>query len=210
MVCGLRYANSVAQAPGTFVLMWLGMMLAMMAPVGILLLRAYARMLTPRVPRAPAMAALGAGYFGVWSGFAIVLGVGHAALHAFALVTEESRLASQMASGVLLALAGIYQISYWKETFAEHCRQPREFLFRHWRDGVGGALGMGALYGVTCVCCSWLLVAALFSLGVLNAGWMALVAAIILAERSVRVGPPVTTAAGAAAILYAGALIGGA
>jgi predicted metal-binding membrane protein len=190
--------------------MWLGMMLAMMAPVGILLLRAYARLLTPRVPRAPAMAALGAGYFGVWSGFAIVLGVVHAALQAFALVNEEQRLISQMAAGVLLALAGIYQISYWKETFAEHCRQPREFLFRHWRDGVGGALGMGALYGVSCVCCSWLLVAALFSLGVVNAGWMALVAAIVLAERSVRVGPPVTTAAGAAAILYAGALIGGA
>ena len=57
------------------------------------------------------------------------------------------------------------------------------FLGERWRPGRAGALRMGAERGGFCVACCWGLMAALFALGVMSTGWMALVAALIAAER---------------------------
>ena len=46
-----------------------------------------------------------------------------------------------------------------------------------------GGLGLGIQHGGFCVGCTWLLMVALFALGVMNLAWMALVAALIAAER---------------------------
>lgn len=42
---------------------------------------------------------------------------------------------------------------------------------------------MGAEHGTWCIGCCWALMAALFALGVMNVGWMALVGAFIAAEK---------------------------
>ena len=46
-----------------------------------------------------------------------------------------------------------------------------------------GGLGLGIQHGGFCVGCSWVIMAALFALGVMNLTWMAVVAALIVAER---------------------------
>jgi predicted metal-binding membrane protein len=46
-----------------------------------------------------------------------------------------------------------------------------------------GGLGLGIEHGGFCVGCSWVIMAALFALGVMNLTWMAVVAALIVAER---------------------------
>jgi predicted metal-binding membrane protein len=56
-------------------------------------------------------------------------------------------------------------------------------LRERWRPGRLGALRMGIEHGVTCIGCCWALMAALFALGVMSVAWMALVAALIAAER---------------------------
>jgi predicted metal-binding membrane protein len=58
---------------------------------------------------------------------------------------------------------------------------------------------MGALHGAWCVGCCWALMAALFALGVMSLAWMAFIAALIAAEKTLPWGRAVTF--GTAAIL---------
>ena len=60
---------------------------------------------------------------------------------------------------------------------------------------------MGAKHGAWCVGCCWALMAALFALGVMSIAWMAFVAALIAAEKTLPWGRLVTY--GTAAILLA-------
>ncbi len=77
--------------------------------------------------------------------------------------------------------------------------QPTRFPPRSWRDGLPGALQMGAKHGAWCVGCCWALMASLFALGVMSIAWMAFVAALIAAEKTLPWGRLVTY--GTAAIL---------
>jgi predicted metal-binding membrane protein len=194
--------------PAAAVLMWMAMMLAMMAPCAALLARAYGRMRQPRGARALGMAAIAAAYLGVWMAFAVAAGLGHAALAAGGAL-EDARLSSVLACGVLIAVAGAYQLTPLKDSCAAHCRSPLGFVAAHWRDGIAGAARMGVLHGLYCVGCCALLVAALFALGVMSLAWMALLATLIFAERALQAGPWLTRASGASAILYGGMLIAG-
>jgi predicted metal-binding integral membrane protein DUF2182 len=54
---------------------------------------------------------------------------------------------------------------------------------QHWKPGRIGALRVGLVHGAWCVGCCWALMAALFALGVMSIGWMALIAALIAAEK---------------------------
>ena len=57
------------------------------------------------------------------------------------------------------------------------------FLLTAWRPGRAGALRMGIEHGGWCVGCCWMLMAALFALGVMSIGWMAFIAALIAIEK---------------------------
>ena len=57
------------------------------------------------------------------------------------------------------------------------------FLMTHWQPGRLGALRMGIEHGGWCVGCCWMLMAALFALGVMSLGWMAFIAALIAIEK---------------------------
>jgi predicted metal-binding membrane protein len=87
-----------------------------------------------------------------------------------------------VAGGVILAAAG-YQLTRLKSTALDHCRNPIAWLEQHWRPGRTGAVRMGIEHGRSCVGSSGGLMAALFALGVMSLGWMALVAALIAAEK---------------------------
>jgi hypothetical protein len=57
------------------------------------------------------------------------------------------------------------------------------FLMSHAKPGRLGALRMGIEHGGYCVGCCWMLMAALFALGVMSIGWMAFIAALIAIEK---------------------------
>lgn len=57
------------------------------------------------------------------------------------------------------------------------------FLAERWRHGTLGALRLGAAHGARCVGCCWALMAALFAVGVMSLGWMAVIAGLIAAEK---------------------------
>ena len=51
---------------------------------------------------------------------------------------------------------------------------------------------MGAAHGAWCVGCCWALMASLFALGIMSVAWMAFVAALIAAEKTLPWGRAVT------------------
>jgi predicted metal-binding membrane protein len=82
------------------------------------------------------------------------------------------------------------------------CRTPLQFLLTSWHDGYGGAFRMGIEHGAFCLGCCWLLFAILFPLGIMNIAVMALVTALIFAEKALPVGRQIGQLAGGGLIVY--------
>ena len=108
--------------------------------------------------------------------------------------------------GVILMIAGIYQLTPLKELCLSKCRTPIRLIMMSWRDGTAGAFRMGLLHGIYCLGCCWLLFVVLFPLG-MNVGAMAAVTLIILAEKMLPWPPCLMPHAAAAALVLYGALV---
>ena len=108
--------------------------------------------------------------------------------------------------GVVLILAGLYQLSPLKRACLSKCRTPMAFILTSWRDGYGGAFRMGLEHGLYCLGCCWLLFVILFPLGMMNVAAMAVITLLIFAEKSLPRGPQIGQAAASLLIAY-GALV---
>ena len=92
--------------------------------------------------------------------------------------------AGRWVAGATLLGAAVYELTPLKDVCLAKCRSPLGFLLGAWRDGHAGALQMGLKHGGWCVGCCWALMASLFALGVMSIAWMAFVAALIAAEKT--------------------------
>jgi predicted metal-binding membrane protein len=177
--------------PGTlgfFLTTWVVMMSAMMFPSISPMVLMYARIEASRRERgrsapAGATAAFIGGYLITWAtaglaGFAIFEASQSLSIDAF----SWDRGGPYLAGGVLVAAAA-YQLTPLKDACLRKCRNPLMFLMTSWRPGRTGALRMGVEHGAWCVGCCWVLMAALFALGVMSIGWMAFIAALIAIEK---------------------------
>jgi predicted metal-binding membrane protein len=184
-------------ALGWFLGVWVVMMAAMMFPSVSPTVALYARMTRTRAPLAPLV--FTSGYLLTWT-TAGLLAFGIADLGGFLLGDELSwHKAGRWVAGGILVAAALYELTPLKDLCLAKCRSPLGFLLGSWRGGLAGALQMGARHGAWCVGCCWALMAALFALGVMSIAWMALVAALIAAEKTLPWGRSVTY--GTAAIL---------
>jgi predicted metal-binding membrane protein len=188
---------------GWFAVTWLLMMAAMMLPAMAPVAVAYGR----RAASAAGNVAFAGGYLAAWvaaglAAYAAIEAVQSADLE-FLAWDEAGRY---VAAGTVLG-AGLYQLTPHKTAFLRRCRAPGAFVEEQWRRGVTGALGMGARYGGVCIGCCWAMMAALFALGVMSLTWMAVVAALIVAERvlpwDVRIGVAVVLLALGAGVALA-------
>jgi predicted metal-binding membrane protein len=138
-----------------------------------------------------------AGYLGVWT----AAGLAAYALYELVRAIDPAFLAwdeaGRYVTGGVIVAAAVYQVTPLKRACLAECRSPMTFLAERWRDGRAGALELGIRYGGWCLGCCWALMAALFAVGVMSVGWMALIAAFILAERLL---PWATAARGAVAV----------
>jgi predicted metal-binding membrane protein len=117
-----------------------------------------------------------------------------------AMTTTSARV-----GGAILIAAGIYQLTPFKGACLTHCRSPLGFLMSHWRDGVAGAIRMGATHGAYCLGCCWALMGVLFVVGVMNLVWVAAIAMLVLLEKVGPGGPWVARATGVI-LIVAGAV----
>jgi predicted metal-binding membrane protein len=184
---------------GWFLGVWLVMMAAMMFPSVAPTVALYSTMTKQRSPAAPLVFV--SGYLLTWT---------LAGLLAYAISEAGGRVfgdalawdhAGRWVAGGILAVAAVYELTPLKTVCLRHCRSPLGFLLGSWRDGLSGALRMGAQHGAWCVGCCWALMASLFALGVMSVAWMAFVAALIAAEKTLPWRRAVTY--GTAAILLA-------
>lgn len=179
---------------GMLATMWAAMMAAMMVPAA-----APSYLLHSRMAKRPlASVAYLAGYLGAWAAAGVAYALAHWGLQRAGLVTADMRLASTPLAGALLLAAGAWQWSPLKASCVARCRSPLGFMMNEWRDGMGGALGMGLRYAMWCVGCCWLLMAVLFVAGAMSFAWALAISAYVLAERVLPLGRPFDRAVGVA------------
>jgi predicted metal-binding membrane protein len=184
---------------GWFLGIWLVMMAAMMFPSVSPTVALYSAMTRKRSTVAPLVFA--SGYLLTWTAAGLVaFGISETGGRIFGDALSWDRAGRWVAGGILV-IAGVYELTPLKTVCLRHCRSPLGYLLGSWRDGLSGALQMGAKHGAWCVGCCWALMAALFALGVMSIAWMAFVAALIAAEKTLPWGRVVTY--GTAAILLA-------
>jgi predicted metal-binding membrane protein len=170
-------------ALGWFLGVWIVMMGAMMFPSVSPTVALHSRMTRERSPLSPLLFA--AGYLVTWAGAGfIAFGIAVAGGRIFGDVLAWDR-AGRWAAGATLLVAAVYELTPPKNVCLGKCRSPLGFLLGAWRDGRSGALQMGTKHGAWCVGCCWALMASLFALGVMSIAWMAFIAGVIAAEKTV-------------------------
>jgi predicted metal-binding membrane protein len=164
-----------------FLGVWVVMMAAMMFPSVAPTVALYSKLKNARALGAPLV--FTSGYLLVWSAFGVL---------AFTLALVGSRVfgdvlawdrGGRWVAGVTLLAAAAYELTPLKDVCLGKCRSPLGFLLGSWRDGLSGALRMGARHGGWCVGCCWALMASLFALGLMSLVWMAFVAGLIAFEK---------------------------
>jgi predicted metal-binding membrane protein len=173
---------------GFYVTVWVVMMAAMMFPSVAPTVLMYDRLREGHRARgkgaaADATALFVVGYLVVWTAAGLaayaLFELGRAIDPAFLAWDEAGRY---ITGGVIVA-AAIYQMTPLKQACLVKCRSPMMFLAERWRHGRAGALELGTRHGAWCLGCCWALMAALFAVGVMSLGWMALIAAFIAGEK---------------------------
>lgn len=188
-----------------FLAMWVAMMVAIMFPTAAPMILTFATVQKGKREKGQAFVPTWvfiAAYLLVWTAFGVLAYGAAAAAEALAaqsvwLIENGGRI-----GGALLIAAGVYQLSPLKTACLNKCRSPLSFIMTSWRDGYGGAFRMGLEHGWYCTGCCWLLFVILFPLGVMNIAAMALLTALIFAEKSLPLGPRVAQGAAVALVAY--------
>ena len=123
-------------------------------------------------------------YLFVWAGFSLLAALAQAALVDAGVVSAATlALGGKPLIAGLLLLAAAWQLTPAKAACLERCQSPLHFVMRYWRPGPAGAVRLGLIHGFYCVGCCWSLMLLLFVGGVMNLAWVALLAAIVFAEK---------------------------
>ena len=188
-------------------MMWAVMMVAMMLPSASPMILTYAAIARRHRGTAGHTVWVFAGaYVLVWTVFSAVATAGQLMLANTPLLENASR-ATSITGGVLLTLAGLYQLTPVKNACLAHCRSPIGFFMTAWREGTAGALVMGIKHGAQCLGCCWMLMGLLFVFGVMNLIWVAALSILVLLEKLAPFGHTIARASGVAMLATAIALV---
>jgi predicted metal-binding membrane protein len=183
--------RSAAGSALLFLLMWQAMMIAMMLPSSWPMLELYSRVARRMGQRWPVLNTVLAatGYFTIWGAFGIVAFAAGFQVSRAAMFSPQLSRWIPGAAGVLLILAGAWQLSPLKQACLKHCREPLLYLGHAYRTGAWGGFRVGLHHGAFCAACCWALMVMQLLLGVMNLAVMAGVAAIIATEKLWKRGP---------------------
>jgi predicted metal-binding membrane protein len=190
-----------AGAAATFLGMWVVMMVAMMLPSLVPMLRRYRQAVggTDETRLGRLTAIVGAGYFFVWTVLGIAAFPVGVALAAIEMRQPAVARAVPIAVGVVVAIAGAFQLTAWKARHLACCREmpgPGRPL----PADAGTAWRHGLRLGLHCSQCCAGLMAILLVIGVMDLGAMAVVAAAVTAERLAPAGERVARLIGAVVV----------
>ena len=129
-------------------------------------------------------AAFLAGYALVWTAFAVAAFLGDTQVHRLVHSWFWLYTHSWLIGAATFALAGGFQFSPLKERCLRRCRSPFSFFVRYYRKGVGAAWRLGLRHGAFCLGCCWALMLVMFGLGVSSLVWMAVLAGVMVIEKT--------------------------
>jgi predicted metal-binding membrane protein len=186
-----------------FLAIWVVMMAAMMLPSAAPMILMFDAIQAQRSRGGRTTIPTGVfvgGYLAVWVVFGLVAYVGALLAGAVSDLWPDLAMLAPRLGGAVIIAAGIYQLTPLKQACLAKCRTPTQFVLTSWRDGVRGAFRMGLAHGVYCLGCCWLLFVILFPLGIMNVAAMALVALLVLAEKTLPLGRRVSQLIGVALV----------
>ena len=197
-ICGQGWSDSAA----SFIGMWSVMMASMMLPSLVPVLWRYRRALDARgeARRAMLMALAAGAYFFVWSAAGAIVYAVLAAFAEFTFQVPAITHAMPWMFAMVILLAGAFQVSAWKAHHLAWCRPARmdditfaACPFAAWKFGVR--------LGLHCTLACAGLTAILLVVGMMDLRAMAVMTAVITAERLAPQGQRVAWAAGAVSIV---------
>jgi predicted metal-binding membrane protein len=193
---GLGLAGFLA----AWTLMMAAMMLPSLSPLATVYLRSI-RSTRNASHRAARTAALVTGYLVAWAVFGAIA---FAAAQLATLLAMGAPDAAPWAGAGVVAAAGIYQVTPYKDFCLRHCRSPVAFLL-HVSSYTGRLrdLRVGLYHGLYCIGCCWGLMAVLIAVGVMNLAWMAVIAVTVFLEKTWNHGPALSKTIGATLIIFA-------
>ncbi|MGB3892979.1 MAG: DUF2182 domain-containing protein [Mycolicibacter sinensis] len=202
-------AAGIAVSVALLAAAWLEMTAAMMLPTTIPMVRMFT-VVSARAPRTAAVrTAFLAGYLALWLAFALAAVAVATVLRAWAPPAQLSWIAARphLVLAAVLAIAGVFQLTPLKDRCLTQCRDPRAFLFAHYRRGVAGAWNLGLRHGWACLGCCWALMLIMFGTGLGNVLAMLALTAVMLIEKTASWGRRIVTPLGIG-LLATAALVG--
>lgn len=207
---GMGMGLTMGMGAALFLAIWVVMMIAMMFPTAVPMILVFARVQRDRHSSERAFTHIwvfvGA-YLLIWTLFGVLGYLGALLAERLAQQVPWIMMDAARVGGGILVLAGLYQLTPLKRACLAKCRTPRDFILHSWRDGSPpGSFRMGLEHGIYCLGCNWLLFVLLFPLGIMNIAAMALLTALIFAEKVFPLGARIAQFAALVLILY-GALV---
>jgi len=193
-----------------FLAIWVVMMVAMMFPTAAPMILTFHKVQAGRRRAGEVFVstwAFVAAYLLIWALAGIAAYGGALVAEAVAVKVALSSATAARIGGVVLAAAGLYQLTPLKELCLAKCRTPITFIMTSWQDGIGGALRMGLVHGGYCLGCCWLLFVILFPLGIMNIAAMAVVTLVVFAEKTLPWSHATARAAAVVLVAYGIAVI---
>jgi predicted metal-binding membrane protein len=165
--------------------MWSVMMTAMMLPSASPLVLLYAGALRGSGDAGVVgkTYALAGGYLLVWVLYSAAATALQRVLSHLLVLTPMMETATPLATAVLLAVAGLYQLTPAKRACLTVCRSPLSYLVLHWPNRTAAAFRLGVRHGIYCVGCCWALMLLLFAGGVMNLAVIVGLALWVLVEK---------------------------
>ena len=163
--------------------MWFLMSIAMMSPTIIPTLNTYNDILESGGKKENSFWLFFVGFLSVWMIFSILMSLIQVFLGRLYLLNDQGAFVSSLLSSAFLLLAGLYQLSSYKEACLIRCQTPFTFFLQNWKSGKAGSFNMGVSIGLFCLGCCWALMALAFIGGVMNLAFMAIMTLFMMLEK---------------------------
>lgn len=166
--------------------LWVLMSVAMMLPTAWGFIVTYldiAHAAVEKGIRVPSAAVLITGYLAVWVGFSAIAAVVQISLQSYSLGLTAHGSVDPVFAGALLIGAGLYELTPLKAACLNKCRNPFAVLFGRFKPDAGRIFRLGVEQGLFCLGCCWALMALMLATGILHLGFMALLAAVMAAQK---------------------------
>ncbi len=163
--------------------MWLLMSIAMMSPTIIPTLKTYEDILESGGKKENSFWWFVAGFSSIWTIFSVLMSLLQVLLGKLYFLNDQGAFVSSLFSSSFLVLAGLYQLSSYKQACLVKCQTPFTFFLQSWRSGYIGSFNMGVSIGLYCLGCCWALMILAFVGGVMNLVLMAIMTLFMILEK---------------------------